>query len=120
MILSKRAYDKQSHKDGTRILVDGLWPKGIDKKDGGVDLWFRQVAPSPSLRKWFDNDPKKFAEFITKYRKELMPKKAFLGRIKSVEKEKGTVTLLYAAKDHAYNNATALIKILETYALETR
>lgn len=116
MIKIKRAYDKQQTADGTRILIDGLWPKGIDKKDGGITLWFRQVAPSPTLRKWFGNDPKKFSEFVARYEKEILPKKAFLARIKNIEQEKGTVTLLYGAKDHTYNNATALIQILNNYS----
>src|SRR5688572_3882542 len=103
MIKIKRAYDKQSKDDGMRILIDGLWPKGLDKKDSGVDIWLRQLAPTPPLRKWFDNDPKKFGEFSRRYKYELAEKKVFLRRIQSMEKEKGNATLLYGSKDQIHN-----------------
>jgi len=71
MIQLKRVYEKPSSKDGLRVLIDRLWPRGMTKERAAVDLWLKDVAPSTELRKWFGHDPAKWKEFQARYRKEL-------------------------------------------------
>lgn len=113
MIKVKRIYKKPDEHDGFRILVDRLWPRGISKDEARVDLWFKEVAPSSELRKWFAHDPQKWEEFKRKYREELKKKKQLLKKIKELEKEKGIITLLFSARDEEHNNAVALREILK-------
>jgi uncharacterized protein YeaO (DUF488 family) len=113
MIKIKRAYDKWEKDDGFRIVVDGLWPRGVGKTEGKIDLWLRQVAPTPPLRKWFGHETKKFPEFSRRYKAELDGRYIFWHRIKDIEREKGTVTLLYGSKDIKHNNAVVLKEYLE-------
>jgi uncharacterized protein YeaO (DUF488 family) len=113
MIKIKRVYDLPTKEDGFRILVDRLWPRGISKEKAKVDLWLREIAPSDDLRTWFAHDPEKWDEFKGKYEKELKDKQELLKKVKQIEKEKGTVTLLYSAKDVEHNNAVALSFILK-------
>lgn len=113
MIQIKRAYDKAEKSDGYRVLIDGLWPRGIKKEEAVVDLWLRQIAPNPALRKWFHHDPEKFPEFSRRYKEELKKRTEFLSRILSLEKEHGMVTLLYGAKDRTHNNAVVLLHTLQ-------
>jgi uncharacterized protein YeaO (DUF488 family) len=113
MIKIKRVYDSPAKDDDFRILVDRLWPRGLTKEKAKVDLWLKEIAPSNDLRNWFAHDPKKWQEFKSKYRAELKNKPEMLAKIKQMEKEKGTVTFLYSAKDEEHNNAVALKVILE-------
>lgn len=113
MIRIKRIYEQVAEEDGFRILVDRLWPRGLSKEKAKVDLWMKEVAPSGELRKWFSHDPAKWAEFKKKYGKELVAKQPLLKEIRRMEKEKGTVTLLYSARDVEHNNAVALKAVLE-------
>jgi len=113
MIKIKRAYAQKSKDDGVRILIDGLWPRGVSKEELAADVWLRQIAPTPGLRKWFHHDPKKFPEFAKRYKQELEDKEAFLKRIKDMEKEHGTVTLLFGARDVHHNNAVVLQDLLK-------
>ena len=113
MIKIKRVYDSPAKDDDFRILVDRLWPRGLTKEKAKVDLWLKEIAPSNDLRNWFAHDPKKWQEFKSKYRAELKNKPELLAKIKQIEKEKGTVTFLYSAKDEEHNNAVALKVILE-------
>lgn len=108
----KRIYEAPSGDDGYRILVDRVWPKGVSKEDARLDDWFKEVAPSEKLRKWFGHDPDKFDEFARKYRDELKDKAEELSKIREKAKEQ-TVTLLYGAKDTAHNQAIVLQKVLE-------
>ena len=87
MIKIKRIYETREEKDGFRILVDRLWPRGISKEKTHVDLWLKEIAPSNKLRKWFSHDPKKLIGFKSKYKKEL-ENNPLLHRIKQLEKEK--------------------------------
>jgi uncharacterized protein YeaO (DUF488 family) len=112
MIKTKRIYESPP-EDGFRILVDRLWPRGMQKEKAKIDLWLREIAPSEDLRKWFSHDPEKWEEFKKKYEQELTTKQGLLSEIRRIEKEKGTVTLLYSARDTEYNNAVALRIILE-------
>ena len=113
MIRIKRIYEQAAEEDGFRILVDRLWPRGLSKEKAKVDLWLKEVAPSSELRKWFSHDPTKWAEFKEKYEKELVAKQPLLKEIRRMENEKGTVTLLYSARDVEHNNAVALQAALE-------
>ena len=113
MIRIKRVYDQASEEDGFRILVDRLWPKGMSKDKAKVDLWLKEVAPSDDLRKWFSHDPKKWKEFKKRYENELKGKQELLHKMKQAEKEKGTVTIVYSARDEEHNQAVALAAFLQ-------
>jgi uncharacterized protein YeaO (DUF488 family) len=112
MICLKRVYEEASKKDGFRVLVDRLWPRGLSKERAAVDLWLKQVSPSTELRKWFNHDPEKWKEFQSRYRKELREQKAFIAMLKQKSSEK-TVTLLYGARDEKHNEAIVLKKMIE-------
>jgi uncharacterized protein YeaO (DUF488 family) len=107
----KRVYEAPSEKDGTRILVDRLWPRGLTKEKASVDLWLKEIAPSTELRKWFAHDPAKWTGFQARYRAELEKNPLPL----AVLREKlavGAVTLLYGAKDEIHNEAMVLQQLL--------
>ncbi len=112
MIAIKRAYDKPSHSDGFRILIDRLWPRGLTKEKVAADLWLKDIAPSTELRKWFGHDPEKWPEFKNKYFQELKQKKELIDTIKKHTKQ-GRVTLLYSARDELHNDAIVLKEFLE-------
>jgi uncharacterized protein YeaO (DUF488 family) len=112
MIQLKRVYEKPSRKDGLRILVDRLWPRGLTKERAAVDVWLKDVAPSTELRKWFAHDPAKWEQFQARYRKELGERTDALQSLKAMSKER-TVTLVYGARDEEHNEALVLKKILE-------
>jgi len=112
MIAIKRVYEKASPKDGVRILVDRLWPRGLSKENAKVGLWVKEVAPSNELRRWFGHDAAKWQQFQERYRTELKEHRHDLDQIKKKIQE-GTVTLLYAARDVEHNNAIVLKKVLE-------
>jgi uncharacterized protein YeaO (DUF488 family) len=108
----KRVYEEPSAEDGCRILVERLWPRGLSKERAAVDLWLKDVAPSPELRKWFNHDPAKWKEFQRRYREELKEKKDAVKMLKQKGKE-DTVTLVYAAHDEEHNGALVLKQLLE-------
>ena len=112
MIQLKRVYEKPSRKDGVRILVDRLWPRGLSKERAAVKLWLKDVAPSTELRKWFGHDPAKWKQFQSRYRKELQANKEALNLLKQ-KCDKHAVTLLYGARDEEHNEALVLKKFLE-------
>jgi len=112
MIQVKRVYEKPSRKDGLRVLVDRLWPRGLTKERAAVKLWLKDVAPSTELRKWFGHDPAKWKQFQVRYRKELREKKGAIELLKQKSAEH-TVTLVYGARDEEHNEALVLKKILE-------
>ena len=107
----KRAYEEPDGEDGTRILVDRLWPRGLTKEKAKVDLWLKDVAPSTELRKWFAHDPAKWPEFRSRYHEELKKKEEQVSILRQ-EAAKGTVTLVYGAKDQDHNEAVILQKLL--------
>ena len=107
----KRVYEPASRADGKRILVDRIWPRGLTKAEAGVDLWLKEVAPSTELRKWFGHDPEKWAEFQKRYRAELQGNPV-LAELRALSAQ-GAVTLLYAARDEAHNEAVVLQKLLD-------
>ncbi len=112
MIRLKRVYDEPTREDGLRILVERLWPRGLTKEKAAVDMWLKESAPSPELRKWFSHDPEKWEEFCERYMAELEKKKEIVALLKEKSKE-GTVTFVYASKDTEHNGAVALKKFLE-------
>ena len=107
----KRVYDASDPADGTRILVDRLWPRGLTKEKAKVDLWLKEIAPSAGLRKWFGHDPAKWTEFKKRYRAELNENTASVSTLKDQIK-KGTTTLVYGAKDEEHNDAVLLREYL--------
>jgi len=107
----KRIYDKHSLNDGTRILIDRLWPRGIKKEEAKIDEWVKDIAPSDDLRKWFSHDPEKWIEFKKKYSAELKKKNDLCEEI--VKKGRVNITLVYAAKNVEQNNAVVLKEYLE-------
>lgn len=111
VIRIKRIYHAPSRNDGYRVLVDRLWPRGINKEKAGIDLWLKDSAPSDELRKWFNHDPQKWDDFKKRYFAELENKQGILDPV--IEKLEEDVTLLYGAKDEQHNNAVALKEYLE-------
>jgi uncharacterized protein YeaO (DUF488 family) len=103
----KRVYEKPTKEDGIRVLVDRLWPRGLTKQKAKIDLWLKDIAPSTELRKWFGHDPEKWKEFRKRYQKELKENKEQIEILKE-QKKKGTVTLVYGAKDEEHNEAIVL------------
>ena len=113
MIELKRAYEKPSPDDGFRVLVERLWPRGVSKEAARLDLWLKDVAPSPELRKWYSHDLAKWTEFQKRYRAELEENTSDLNLLK--EKSRGeTITLVYAASDKEHNSALVLKKFLDS------
>jgi uncharacterized protein YeaO (DUF488 family) len=108
----KRVYEEPKEDDGYRILVDRLWPRGLSKEKARIDLWMKEISPSNELRKWFSHDPGKWDDFKERYERELKGKEGLLNEVKQMEKEKGTITFLYSAKEEKHNNAVALDDIL--------
>ena len=110
-VVVKRIYEPIGNKDGYRILVDRLWPRGIKKENAEIDTWLKEVAPSTELRKWFHGGEGNFAEFRKKYLAELKENPA-LTDLKSLLKAHKKVTLLYASKDEGHNHAHILADLL--------
>lgn len=107
----KRVFETPEKDDGTRILVDRLWPRGIKKEKLKADLWLKEIAPSTELRKWFQHDPEKWPLFKKKYQQELKQAGKAVNILKEYQK-KGSLTLLYAAKDELHNNAVVIREFL--------
>lgn len=110
MLKIKRVYEKSSPADGTRVLVDHIWPRGMTKEKADIDWWAKELAPSGELRRWFDHDPDRFKEFAVRYRRELEGNDA-LPKLEGLLGE-GDVTLVYAAKDEQHNQAVVLKDLL--------
>ena len=107
----KRVYDEPAPGDGQRLLVDGLWPRGLTKAELQVEAWLRAVAPSTALRKWFGHDPARWDDFRHRYFAELAANPDALAQLRGWL-ARGPVTLLYAARDEEHNNAVALREFL--------
>jgi uncharacterized protein YeaO (DUF488 family) len=108
----KRVYEEPAEGDGTRILVDRLWPRGLTKARAQVDLWMKEIAPTNELRKWFNHDVAKWQEFRTRYLAELKEDQRQVQLLKQ-QTGKGTTTLLYGAKDEEHNEAVVLQGLLQ-------
>lgn len=109
----KRIYEQPCEDDGVRIFVDRLWARGMTKERAHLDYWFKEISPSPELRKWFNHEPEKFKVFSEKYKEELQDKKEGVDRIKDFLKDKN-VTLLYATKSPTINHAIVLKNFIDT------
>jgi uncharacterized protein YeaO (DUF488 family) len=103
----KRAYEPPSETDGTRVLIDRLWPRGVKKTVAKFDEWMKDIAPSTSLRKWFGHDPARWAEFQYRYEAEVRQHPEYLGRLRSLARV-GPLTLVFSAHDEAHNDAVVL------------
>ena len=114
MIMIKRAYDGPSRVDGTRILVDRLWPRGIKKEKARVEKWMRELGPSNRLRQFFGHDPSRWKEFRKRYVAELKRPRAepMLGELLKIA-SRGTLRLIHSAKDKEHNQAVVLKELLE-------
>ena len=109
----KRVYLPPAADDGTRVLVDRLWPRGLTKEAAAVDLWLKQVAPSEGLRRWFHHQVALWSEFEARYRAELALPEPMTGLATLADlARRGPVTLLYGAKDETYNQARVLAAVL--------
>jgi uncharacterized protein YeaO (DUF488 family) len=106
----KRAYEPPSPKDGMRILVDRLWPRGLRKDAASLDLWSKDIAPTTSLRTWFDHRADRFAEFKQRYRDQLKSNPAVTELLRQIGRR--NATLIYAAHDPAVNHAVVLADFL--------
>ncbi|MGE3148251.1 MAG: DUF488 domain-containing protein [Pseudorhodoplanes sp.] len=110
-IQTKRVYEPPSRSDGTRILVDRIWPRGISKAEAALDGWIKDVAPSAALRKWFGHEPERWTAFKRRYTHELDGNPQAVAELAAHLKD-GTVTLVYAARDPEQNNAAVLRQYL--------
>ncbi|GHO47739.1 DUF488 domain-containing protein [Ktedonospora formicarum] len=113
IIVLKRVYDEPAASDGTRVLVERLWPRGISKERAHIDLWLKEVAPSHELRIWFGHDPEKFEEFRRRYEAELASGvgHSALCTLRDLLRE-GSLTLVFAAHDVEHTNAVVLRDLL--------
>ncbi|HJS74198.1 MAG TPA: DUF488 family protein [Vicinamibacteria bacterium] len=111
----KRAYEPSERRDGFRVLVDRLWPRGVRKEGASIDEHMKEVAPSAALRTWFGHDPAKWEEFRRRYGRELEGKPAPIAHL-AAKAQRGNLTLVYAAKDSERNNAV----VLRDYLLRLR
>jgi uncharacterized protein YeaO (DUF488 family) len=107
----KRIYEPPKASDGTRILVDRLWPRGLARDEARIDAWIKDAAPSDALRRWYSHDPEKWPEFRARYIAELKHNPAVV-ELHSMAAKSKTLTLLFAAKDNLRNNATVLQEFL--------
>jgi uncharacterized protein YeaO (DUF488 family) len=119
MIKLKRAYDPASNTDGTRFLVERLWPRGLSRARAHVDDWAKDVGPSTQLRKWFSHDQEKWSQFRRRYFRELDTRPEAWQPILS-KARRGMVTLVYSSHDAAYNNAVALREYLRAQPCRRR
>lgn len=110
-IRTKRAYEPASPEDGVRVLVDRLWPRGLRKADASIHRWFKDVAPTSELRRWFGHAPERWAKFRRRYEEELRHRPETLHELLALAAE-GPLTLLFSAHDETRNNAVVLRNVL--------
>jgi uncharacterized protein YeaO (DUF488 family) len=110
----KRIYDSPEQVDGSRVLVDRLWPRGVRKETAALTLWLKEIAPSPELRQWFGHDPARWQEFGRRYRAALEQNAATVARLTELL-TLGRLTLLYAARDTAHNHALILQEYIRNH-----
>jgi uncharacterized protein YeaO (DUF488 family) len=108
----KRVYAEPSESDGTRILVDRLWPRGLTKEKAKVDVWLKEIAPSAELRKWFNHEPSKWPGFKKRYQAELSNNTEALSALKKHLAD-GRATIVYGAKDEEHNEAVVIKQYLD-------
>jgi uncharacterized protein YeaO (DUF488 family) len=113
MLKLKRAYEPAARSDGTRVLVERLWPRGLSKERLHVDAWLKDVGPSTELRQWFSHDPDRWRRFRARYFRELGSRPEAWRPIVAAAR-RGIVTLVYSSRDTEHNNAVALKDYLQT------
>jgi uncharacterized protein YeaO (DUF488 family) len=109
----KRVYEPPAKDDGTRILVDRIWPRGLSKQRAAVDEWIKEIAPTTALRSWFGHDPQRWPEFRERYFKELRSNTELVARLVSLIADE-PATLLFAAHENQRNNAVALAEYIKS------
>ena len=107
----KRAYEAPADDDGTRVLIDRLWPRGVRKQDAALDLWLKELGPSTELRKWFGHEPARWDEVRTRYAAELAQKTELMAQLREFARQ-GVLTLVYSAHDQQHNDAVVLRSLL--------
>ena len=107
----KRAYEPPAVDDGTRILIDRLWPRGITKERAAIDQWMKDISPSTELRKWFGHDAARWDEFRRRYAKEVHQNAGLLDQLRSLARQ-GPITLVYSAHDEKHNDAVELRELI--------
>ena len=107
----KRAYEAPAADDGTRILIDRLWPRGVSKERAAIDQWMKDIAPSTELRKWFGHDPTRWDEFRRRYAQEVHKNENLLEQLRS-RARRGPITLVYSAHDEKHNDAVELRNLI--------
>ena len=108
----KRVYEPPASTDGYRVLIDRLWPRGVSRARAQLDAWEKELAPSTGLRRWFDHDPERFAEFRRRYIDELRDHRPRLTALRRRARE-GPLTLVYSAHDREHNDAVVLAEVLK-------
>ncbi len=119
-IRSKRIYSLPAPDDGARVLVDRLWPRGLSRTVAAIDRWEREVAPSTELRRWYAHEVERWPTFRERYEQELDAHGPVLDELLALEREDGTLTLLFAARDEAHNEAVVLADILRRRGVAKR
>jgi uncharacterized protein YeaO (DUF488 family) len=112
MIRIRRIYLPEGPDEHYKVFIDRLWPRGISKEKAEWNDWMKDISPSNELRKWYSHDPAKWLKFKQLYQNELNGKQDELKKLKQLEIEHGTLTLLYSSKEENYNNAVALREFL--------
>jgi uncharacterized protein YeaO (DUF488 family) len=107
----KRAYEPAESSDGYRVLIDRLWPRGVSREQAKLDAWDRELAPSAKLRQWFAHDPRRFEKFRRRYIEELRDQRPRLTELRR-RARRGTLTLVYSARDTEHNDAVVLAEVL--------
>ena len=102
----KRAYERPSTDDGTRILIDRLWPRGVPRKAAALDLWMKDIAPSSELRTWFGHDLARWQEFRRRYVDEIRRNAVLFGELRALARQ-GPITLVYSAHDEAHTTRSS-------------
>jgi uncharacterized protein YeaO (DUF488 family) len=110
-IMLKRAYERPDPHDGVRILVDRLWPRGVTKQAAAIDQWFKEIAPTAELRKWFGHEAQRWPEFQRRYAQELAKHEPLLETLRE-HARRGPLTLVYSAHDELHNDAIVLRNVL--------
>lgn len=111
----KRIYEEPAASDGLRVLVDGIWPRGVSKEKAAIDLWAKEIAPSAGLRQWYGHDPRRWPEFRRRYRAELAGRAEQLRALRDLSRRR-RLTLLFSARDADHNQAVVVKEVLETTA----
>lgn len=107
----KRPYEPPAASDGTRVLIDRLWPRGVRKDAAALDLWLKGIGPSTELRKWFGHEPSRWAEFRRRYADEIAQKPQLLAQLRDIARQ-GVLTMVYSAHDEQHNDALVLQELI--------